>query len=116
MPKDTKKCIKEFIRYVEKLEAEEDNDGNGFDKEYQRIQETQIQRRKDNIFTMDIGKTEANLKKNRYKDILPYDEHRVVLSTMDGEVDSDYINASRLIGVKGTGGYIATQGIIYHIS
>ncbi|KAK6994770.1 tyrosine-protein phosphatase non-receptor type 22 [Biomphalaria glabrata] len=110
MPKDTKKCIKEFIRYVEKLEAEEDNDGNGFDKEYQRIQETQIQRRKDNIFTMDIGKTEANLKKNRYKDILPYDEHRVVLSTMDGEVDSDYINASRLIGVKGTGGYIATQG------
>ncbi|KAH9518956.1 protein tyrosine phosphatase, non-receptor type 12 [Bulinus truncatus] len=110
MPKDTKRCIKDFIRHVEMLEVEEDPDGNGFDKEYKKIHEVQMQRRKDNTFTMDIGKTESNLKKNRYKDILPYDEHRVILSTVEGEEDSDYINASKLKGVHGTGGYIASQG------
>ncbi|XP_059161432.1 tyrosine-protein phosphatase non-receptor type 12-like [Physella acuta] len=110
MSKDIKKYIKEFIRNVETLENEEDTEGNGFNREYRMIHEIQLKNRKENAFTMDAGKNENNVKKNRYKDILPYDEHRVVLSTLEGEKDSDYINASKLMGVKGTGGYIASQG------
>ncbi|CAL1527087.1 unnamed protein product [Lymnaea stagnalis] len=110
MSKDTKKFIKEFIRHVETLEAEEDPEGNGFNKEYRMIHEVQVRNRRENAFSMDVGRIETNLKKNRYKDILPYDEHRVILKPVEGEEDSDYINASKLTGVKGTGGYIASQG------
>uniref|UniRef100_A0A8C0HCL4 protein-tyrosine-phosphatase n=1 Tax=Chelonoidis abingdonii TaxID=106734 RepID=A0A8C0HCL4_CHEAB len=35
-----------------------------------------------------------NIKKNRYKDILPYDQTRVVLNLCTDEGQTDYINAS----------------------
>ena len=34
MSRDTRKCIKDFVRHVEALEAEEDPEGNGFNREY----------------------------------------------------------------------------------
>uniref|UniRef100_A0A0B7AHF1 protein-tyrosine-phosphatase n=2 Tax=Arion vulgaris TaxID=1028688 RepID=A0A0B7AHF1_9EUPU len=108
--KDIKKAIKGFIRHVVSLENAVDPDVNGFDAEYKMIQDAQTRNRRDNVFLMDVGKKENNLKKNRYKDILPYDDHRVVLNILEGDQDSDYINASKLKGVRGTGGYIATQG------
>ncbi|XP_069497335.1 receptor-type tyrosine-protein phosphatase C isoform X3 [Ambystoma mexicanum] len=51
-----------------------------------------------------------NLVKNRYVDILPYDENRVELSMIDGEPGSDYINASFINGFKEHRKYIAAQG------
>lgn len=36
------------------------------------------------------------MEKNRYHDILPYDEARVKLQVSDPQVHSDYINASHL--------------------
>lgn len=110
MSRDTRKCIKDFVQHVERLEAEEDVEGNGFNREYRLIHEVQVKNRRENVFQMTAGRADNNLKKNRYKDILPYDEHRVLLSSKEGEENSDYINASRLMGVKGTGGYIASQG------
>ncbi|RUS75036.1 hypothetical protein EGW08_017217, partial [Elysia chlorotica] len=85
-------------------------EGNGFNREYRLIHEVQNRNRRENRFQMTAGKADNNLKKNRYKDILPYDDHRVLLSLKEGEENSDYINASRMMGVKGTGGYIASQG------
>lgn len=35
------------------------------------IHEIQLKNRKENAFTLEAGKNENNLKKNRYKDILP---------------------------------------------
>ncbi|KAK3756133.1 hypothetical protein RRG08_038152 [Elysia crispata] len=110
MSRDTKKCIKDFVQHVDSLEAENDPEGNGFNREYRLIHEVQVRNRRENMFQMTAGKADNNLKKNRYKDILPYDEHRVLLSVKEGEENSDYINASRMMGVKGTGGYIASQG------
>ncbi|VCW49272.1 unnamed protein product [Gulo gulo] len=52
----------------------------------------------------------TNIKKNRYKDILPYDHSRVELSLITSDEDSDYINANFIKGVYGPKGYIATQG------
>ncbi|CAK8674408.1 unnamed protein product [Clavelina lepadiformis] len=46
-----------------------------------------------------------NKKKNRYKNIYPFDDSRVVLQS-----DDDYINASHIKGFCGKKTYIATQG------
>ncbi|XP_078497159.1 receptor-type tyrosine-protein phosphatase C isoform X2 [Lissotriton helveticus] len=51
-----------------------------------------------------------NQPKNRYVDILPYDENRVELSLINGEPGSDYINASFINGFKEHRKYIAAQG------
>ncbi|MBN3324482.1 PTPRC phosphatase, partial [Atractosteus spatula] len=52
----------------------------------------------------------CNQNKNRYVDILPYDYNRVQLSMINGEVGSDYINASFIDGYKEPRKYIAAQG------
>ncbi|KAG1679861.1 Leucine-rich repeats and immunoglobulin-like domains protein 3 [Nymphon striatum] len=56
------------------------------------------------------GQLETNRRKNRYKDILPYDRTRVVLQENNSDPDSDYINASYVKGSSGSMAYIAAQG------
>lgn len=46
----------------------------------------------------EAGAQKENIKKNRYKDILPYDESRVVLTLRTSDSDGDYINASFIQG------------------
>ncbi|XP_063979718.1 tyrosine-protein phosphatase 10D isoform X2 [Diachasmimorpha longicaudata] len=53
---------------------------------------------------------QANRKKNRYTDILPYDFSRVKLEQIDTDPNSDYINASFIKGCSGEEEYIACQG------
>ncbi|CAG9819588.1 unnamed protein product [Phaedon cochleariae] len=52
-----------------------------------------------------------NKRKNRYINILPFDDTRVkLLIDEDDEIGSDYINASYIKGYSGQVEYIATQG------
>ncbi|XP_047346026.1 tyrosine-protein phosphatase 10D isoform X3 [Vespa velutina] len=53
---------------------------------------------------------QANRKKNRYSDILPYDFSRVKLEVIDNDPNTDYINASFVKGYSGEDEYIACQG------
>ncbi|XP_012279804.1 tyrosine-protein phosphatase 10D isoform X2 [Orussus abietinus] len=53
---------------------------------------------------------QANRKKNRYSDILPYDFSRVKLEVIDNDPNTDYINASFIKGCSGEEEYIACQG------
>ncbi|XP_076377068.1 phosphatidylinositol phosphatase PTPRQ isoform X2 [Megalopta genalis] len=53
---------------------------------------------------------QANKKKNRYSDILPYDFSRVKLEVIDNDPNTDYINASFIRGYTGEDEYIACQG------
>ncbi|KAL0134795.1 hypothetical protein PUN28_001517 [Cardiocondyla obscurior] len=53
---------------------------------------------------------QANRKKNRYSDILPYDFSRVKLDVIDNDPNTDYINASFIKGYSGEDEYIACQG------
>ncbi|XP_076749342.1 phosphatidylinositol phosphatase PTPRQ-like isoform X1 [Xylocopa sonorina] len=53
---------------------------------------------------------QANKKKNRYADILPYDFSRVKLEVIDNDPNTDYINASFIKGYSGEDEYIACQG------
>ncbi|XP_056132483.1 receptor-type tyrosine-protein phosphatase C [Lampris incognitus] len=56
------------------------------------------------------AKKSYNSSKNRYVDILPYDHNRVQLTTGNGELGCDYINASFIDGFKESKKYIAAQG------
>ena len=60
------------------------------------------------------GDREANRKKNRYKDILPFNYSRVTLSEYPGVPGSDYINANYIKGASGSNAYIASQGPLPH--
>lgn len=53
-----------------------------------------------------VGLSSANWRKNRYDEIVPFDENRVVLTTRGG----DYINASFVTSGTGSSRFIATQG------
>ncbi|KAI6182572.1 Receptor-type tyrosine-protein phosphatase gamma [Aphelenchoides bicaudatus] len=54
------------------------------------------------------GQTLKNIRKNRYYDILPYDNNRVKLVGLP----TDYVNASYIHGEDGSAQYIAAQGPI----
>ncbi|NXJ14932.1 PTN22 phosphatase, partial [Odontophorus gujanensis] len=64
----------------------------------------------DKIYPTATAECPENIKKNRYKDILPYDHSRVELSLITSDTDSHYINANFIKGVYGPRAYIATQG------
>ncbi|XP_042656059.1 tyrosine-protein phosphatase non-receptor type 22 isoform X2 [Tyto alba] len=66
--------------------------------------------RLDKIYPTAASEQPENIKKNRYKDILPFDHSRVELSLITSDADSHYINANFIKGVYGPRAYIATQG------
>ncbi|XP_044539688.1 tyrosine-protein phosphatase non-receptor type 22-like, partial [Gracilinanus agilis] len=64
----------------------------------------------DKTYPTTVAERPENIKKNRYKDILPFDHSRVKLSLITSDEDSHYINANFIKGVYGPKAYIATQG------
>ncbi|XP_038578609.1 tyrosine-protein phosphatase non-receptor type 18 isoform X2 [Micropterus salmoides] len=80
------------------------------DQEYGVVRSQTLVIKKDPSLTSEAGALKENLKKNRYKDILPYDQSRVVLSLRTSDSDSDYINASFIKGASADCRYIASQG------
>ncbi|CAJ0927444.1 unnamed protein product, partial [Ranitomeya imitator] len=70
--------------------------------------------RQDSNYSTEAGGCQENLKKNRYKDILPYDQTRVPVTLLAEDAGSDYINASFIQGVDKQPRYIATQGPLSH--
>ena len=52
----------------------------------------------------------CNLPKNRYKDVVCYDESRVVLQSIPGVEGSDYIHANYVAGYNRPQAFILTQG------
>lgn len=62
-------------------------------------------------FTWEHSIRPINRSKNRYANVVTYDHSRVVLSKVDGDFDSDYINANFLDGYNRKNAYIATQVI-----
>uniref|UniRef100_A0AAQ4P6C5 Receptor-type tyrosine-protein phosphatase epsilon n=1 Tax=Gasterosteus aculeatus aculeatus TaxID=481459 RepID=A0AAQ4P6C5_GASAC len=60
--------------------------------------------------TYEEANKDENKEKNRYPNILPYDHSRVVLTQLDGNPCSDYVNASYIDGYTEKNKFIATQG------
>ncbi|XP_029911267.1 tyrosine-protein phosphatase non-receptor type 18 isoform X2 [Myripristis murdjan] len=78
--------------------------------QYNTVRSQSLRLKTDLSLSSEAGALKENIKKNRYKDILPYDQTRVVLSLLTSDSDRDYINASFIQGATAGRRYIATQG------
>ncbi|XP_067414867.1 tyrosine-protein phosphatase non-receptor type 22 isoform X2 [Emydura macquarii macquarii] len=81
-----------------------------FVNEFLKLKRQSTKYRSDKIYPTAASERPENIKKNRYKDILPFDHSRVELSLITSDKDSHYINANFIKGVYGPRAYIATQG------
>ncbi|KAM7053867.1 tyrosine-protein phosphatase non-receptor type 22 isoform 1-T1 [Molossus nigricans] len=78
--------------------------------EFLKLRRLAAKYKADRTYPTTVAERPKNVKKNRYKDILPYDHSRVELSLITSDEHSSYINANFIKGVYGPRAYIATQG------
>ncbi|XP_055788361.1 tyrosine-protein phosphatase non-receptor type 18 isoform X1 [Salvelinus fontinalis] len=107
--------MEHLSRFVGQMSLIDDSRAEGIiSSEYSNIRDRTSIIKKDLGLTTKAGALKDNVKKNRYKDILPYDQTRVPLTLLTNDNDSDYINASFIKGATETRKYIATQGPLRH--
>lgn len=102
--------LQKFIDNVDQKRNAEDPGGNGLTAEFRTLRELGMKMREENTHPCETGKKSYNIRKNRFKDILPFDETRVTLEEIPDEEGSDYINANFILDIYGNNGYIASQG------
>ncbi|XP_015740698.1 tyrosine-protein phosphatase non-receptor type 22 [Coturnix japonica] len=98
-----------LLQNLERAQSKKLNQ-EAFADEFLKLKNQSTKYRSDNIYPTATAECPENVKKNRYKDILPYDHSRVELSLITSDTDSHYINANFIKGVYGPRAYIATQG------
>ncbi|XP_053720192.1 tyrosine-protein phosphatase non-receptor type 12 isoform X2 [Synchiropus splendidus] len=103
--------LRSFIQGVKSMSrGDEERGEDSFACDFMRLRRLSTKYRTEKIYPTNEGEREENVKKNRYKDILPFDHTRVKLTLQTSTEDSDYINANFVKGVDGPESYIATQG------
>ncbi|XP_061662871.1 tyrosine-protein phosphatase non-receptor type 12-like isoform X2 [Syngnathoides biaculeatus] len=103
--------LRKFIQGVRSMtEGDDDRGEDNFGSDFMRLRRLSTKYRTEKIYPTNIGEREENVKKNRYKDILPFDHTRVKLTLKTTNQDTDYINANFIKGMDGPEAYIATQG------
>uniref|UniRef100_A0A3Q1BJD3 protein-tyrosine-phosphatase n=1 Tax=Amphiprion ocellaris TaxID=80972 RepID=A0A3Q1BJD3_AMPOC len=103
--------LRKFIQGVRTMsEGDEERGEDNFGSDFMRLRRLSTKYRTEKIYPTNIGEREENVKKNRYKDILPFDHSRVKLALKTTNQDTDYINANFIKGMDGPEAYIATQG------
>ncbi|XP_030623542.1 tyrosine-protein phosphatase non-receptor type 22 [Chanos chanos] len=102
--------LRDFLALVASKEEEDEEAENGFAGEFLKLKRQSTKYRTDKTYPTKAAEKQENVKKNRYKDIVPFDHSRVKLSLNTSKNDSDYINASFIKGVSDPRAYIATQG------
>jgi len=110
-----KQVLRNFLQTFEDMEGTRDGPEHEdrYLSEFCTLKELteRLKRDPDPGFSCSEGLKEVNRRKNRYKDILPYDYTRVVIEEYPGVPGSDYINANYVKGSTGsTCAYIASQG------
>uniref|UniRef100_A0A8C9TQC2 protein-tyrosine-phosphatase n=1 Tax=Scleropages formosus TaxID=113540 RepID=A0A8C9TQC2_SCLFO len=103
--------IESRVRELSKLAETTDKVKQGFWEEFETLQQQECKL----LYSRKEGQRPENKNKNRYKNILPFDHTRVVLSDGDSnEPGSDYINANIIVcnNSRVKKGYIATQGCL----
>ncbi|XP_069693443.1 uncharacterized protein [Periplaneta americana] len=104
--------LQNFLNHIESLEIQRIEDS--YEKEFQELKFFSEILKTSKQYSCSEGEKEVNRKKNRYKDILPFDNSRVILSEYAGVPGSDYINANYIKGASGSPAYIACQGPLPH--
>ncbi|XP_030295705.1 tyrosine-protein phosphatase non-receptor type 12 isoform X2 [Sparus aurata] len=103
--------LRKFIQGVKAMsEGDEERGEDNFGSDFMRLRRLSTKYRTEKIYPTNVGEREENVKKNRYKDILPFDHTRVKLALKTTNQDTDYVNANFIKGMDGPEAYIATQG------
>ncbi|XP_059383888.1 tyrosine-protein phosphatase non-receptor type 22 isoform X1 [Carassius carassius] len=102
--------LRDLLATIASKEAGEEGAENGFAGEFLKLKRQSTKYRAEKTYPTTAADKQENAKKNRYKDIVPFDHSRVKLSLISSKHDTDYINASFIKGVLGSRAYIATQG------
>ncbi|XP_070766377.1 tyrosine-protein phosphatase non-receptor type 22 [Enoplosus armatus] len=106
--------LRSFLAQLERREAVDKEAPNVIAGEFARLKSQSTKYRTDKTYPTKTAEKQENIKKNRYKDIVPFDHSRVKLTLTTAKNDTDYINASFIKGVSGSRAYIATQGPLPH--
>ncbi|XP_063503363.1 tyrosine-protein phosphatase non-receptor type 18 isoform X9 [Pongo pygmaeus] len=99
--------------FLERLEARGGREGAVLAGEFSDIQARSAAWKADGVCSTEAGSRPENVRKNRYKDVLPYDQTRVILSLLREEGHSDYINGNFIrvrVGVTEGGGLGVARG------
>ncbi|GAB1284863.1 Tyrosine-protein phosphatase non-receptor type 18 [Apodemus speciosus] len=80
--------------FLEQLEARDHREGAILAREFSVIKASSVAWKTEGVYSTKAGSRHGNTRKNRYKDVVPYDETRVILSLLQEEGHGDYINAS----------------------
>lgn len=104
----TRVNLSSFKKRKDALESTSAERKDGFSEEFEVLQQQEMRQTKDRK----QGSRPENKAKNRYKNILPYDETRVRLDTGTETDGSDYINANWIRMTDTHNEYIATQGTL----
>ncbi|XP_064154889.1 tyrosine-protein phosphatase non-receptor type 22 isoform X1 [Anguilla rostrata] len=107
-------ALNSLLARITSKEAEPEEAEGGFAGEFSMLKTLSTKYRTEKIFSMKVAEKRENVKKNRYKDIMPFDHTRVKLSFITSDTDTDYINASFIKGALQQRAYIATQGPLPH--
>ncbi|KAM6986546.1 tyrosine-protein phosphatase non-receptor type 12 isoform 2-T2 [Aplochiton taeniatus] len=102
--------LRKFIQGVDAMRSGDQKGEDNFGSDFMRLRRLSTKYRTEKIYPTNVGEQEENVKKNRYKDILPFDHTRVKLTLKTSNQDSDYVNANFIKGIDGPEAYIATQG------
>ncbi|XP_054643611.1 tyrosine-protein phosphatase non-receptor type 22 isoform X2 [Dunckerocampus dactyliophorus] len=102
--------VRNLLTHLGRQDIEDKEAPHSIPGEFMRLKNQSIKYRDDKTYPTKSAETQENIKKNRYKDILPFDHSRVKLTLTTSKADTDYINASFIKGVTGSKAYIATQG------
>ncbi|XP_015918846.2 uncharacterized protein [Parasteatoda tepidariorum] len=105
-----KTILKNFLNYADTLDAQKKLGKDLYEVDFQKLKGLTEELKHDKNYATSEGLKDVNRRKNRYKDILPYDYTRVILSEYPGVPGSDYINANYIKGASGSLAYIASQG------
>ncbi|XP_053173301.1 tyrosine-protein phosphatase non-receptor type 22 [Scomber japonicus] len=108
------RILRSLLTQLERQVAVDQGTPNGIAGEFARLKSQSTKYRTDKTYPTKTAEKQENIKKNRYKDIVPFDHSRVRLILSTSKNDTDYINASFIKGVSGSRAYIATQGPLPH--
>ncbi|XP_045402805.1 tyrosine-protein phosphatase non-receptor type 22 isoform X1 [Lemur catta] len=103
---DQREILQKFLDEAQNKKINKEELSN----EFLKLKRQSTKYKADKTYPTTVAERPKNIKKNRYKDILPYDYSRVALSLITSDEDSSYINANFIKGVYGPKAYIATQG------
>ncbi|KAG7221686.1 hypothetical protein INR49_000053 [Caranx melampygus] len=86
--------LRSFLAQLESQEPVDEGEPNGILGEFARLKSQSTKFRTDKTYPSKTAEKQENIKKNRYKDIIPFDHSRVKLTLTTTKNDTDYINAN----------------------